>query len=503
VVSAVFITLIITTDMQFSSLYRYSWGFYPKSGMTSLPFILFFFSAMLFALRSFVAGYRNALHGSVQLLRARTLLVGFAVGYLASLDFSASFGLPWYPLGYIPIALFAGIAAYALVHYRFMGITPAFAARQIVDTMNDALIVLDPDGVVRLVNQATCGLLGYSEKDLVGKKLTGSMTNNRAFAEQLEAIIRSGTVRKQEVDYERQENRHYSVNVSTSIMRNAIGEPLATVCVVSDVTDHKEADKVRETLIARLQETNQKLLALDRMKSEFVNVVSHELRTPLTTIKAFAELIMMKPNMPDQQREKLVRTINAETDRLKRLTSDLLDLARIEAGSLRWRLEDVSMADVIQNAVTNMGPLFENKGLRLTSAISPTLSVLSGDRDRLIQVVTNILANAVKFTQGGGRVHVAVREESAPREQIVVDISDTGMGIPAEDLDLIFERFHRATDQLNGAIEGTGLGLAIARQIVEYHGGRIWAASTVGKGSTFTFTLPLAGKEAPAVPYQQ
>jgi signal transduction histidine kinase len=139
----------------------------------------------------------------------------------------------------------------------------------------------------------------------------------------------------------------------------------------------------------------------------------------------------------------------------------------------------------------NMGPLYEDKGLRLTTAFNAPLAPLSGDYDRLLQVVTNILSNSIKFTPRGGAVHVAVRQVTGPRAQIVVEISDTGMGIAAGDLELIFEKFRRSDDQLASAIEGTGLGLAIARQIVEHHGGRIWAESTPGSGSVFTVTLPL------------
>jgi signal transduction histidine kinase len=141
-----------------------------------------------------------------------------------------------------------------------------------------------------------------------------------------------------------------------------------------------------------------------------------------------------------------------------------------------------------------MEPLFENKGLRLTTVFNPPLSRLSGDQDRLVQVVTNLLSNAVKFTPEGGAIHIAVRQEPAPLAQIVVEISDTGMGISPHELELIFEKFHRSDGAHGGTTEGTGLGLAIARQLVEHHGGRIWAASTLGKGSMFTFTLPLAKK---------
>jgi signal transduction histidine kinase len=136
-------------------------------------------------------------------------------------------------------------------------------------------------------------------------------------------------------------------------------------------------------------------------------------------------------------------------------------------------------------------PLLAQQGIHLTTAFNSPLTPFSGDHNRLIQVMTNLLSNAVKFTPRGGAIDVSVRQEASPRAQVVVAVSDTGMGIPAGDLDLIFEKFHRSGDQLIDITDGTGLGLAITRQIVEYHGGRIWAESTPGKGSVFTFTLPI------------
>lgn len=241
----------------------------------------------------------------------------------------------------------------------------------------------------------------------------------------------------------------------------------------------------------RLQEANQKLLAIDKMKTDFISVASHELRTPLTTIKAFIELIIMKPGMPEQRMKKLMGTINAESDRLTRLIADLLDLARIESGSLQWGVDEVFIEDVITDAIASMGPLFENKAHCLTTAFSAPRVALAGNHDRLVQVVTNILSNAVKFTPAGGSIHITVSRETSPATRFVVAISDSGLGIPADDLELIFEKFQRSGDQLTSSIDGTGLGLAISRQIVEHHGGELWAESVHGKGSTFTFTLPL------------
>lgn len=240
-----------------------------------------------------------------------------------------------------------------------------------------------------------------------------------------------------------------------------------------------------------LELANKKLKELDQLKSDFISVVSHELRTPLTSIKAFTELIILKPRMMSEKRNRLLSIINNETDRLARLINDILDLTKIEAGKLSWHVTRVSLSEIIQNSVTSMQSLADNKSLSIIVDVPAALPRLFGDRDRLIQVITNILSNAVKFTHDGGTISINAFTEDVPRHQIIVKISDTGVGIPARDFDVIFEKFRRSGDVLTTHAEGTGLGLAITKQIVEYHGGRIWAESTPGKGSSFSFTLPL------------
>jgi signal transduction histidine kinase len=250
----------------------------------------------------------------------------------------------------------------------------------------------------------------------------------------------------------------------------------------------------------QLQEANRKLQSIDKVKSDLVSVVSHELRQPLTTIKAFVELLLIKSGMPEQRKMRLLGIISIEADRLARLITDLLDLARIEGGAMKWRTERLSIGDIVQASLASLGPLFENSGIQLSREISASLPFFFGDRDRLVQVVTNILSNAAKFTPPGGAVHIAARQTTTPQAQLIVDISDTGTGIPPEDIELIFEKFHRSGDHLTSTTDGTGLGLAIARQIVEHYGGRIWATSERGKGSVFTFTLPLTGADMQARP---
>ena len=244
-----------------------------------------------------------------------------------------------------------------------------------------------------------------------------------------------------------------------------------------------------------LREANRKLETLDKLKSNLVTTVSHELRTPLTSIKAYAELILMKPAMQDERKLKLLRIINDESDRLSRLINDLLDLSRIEAGTVQWHIQQVSLNEVIPLSVEAVLPLAQHKGLHLTTSLVGTLPAVLGDKDRLVQLVTNLLSNAIKFTPSGGSITIKAHQEQTPLPRLVVAVSDTGIGIPPEDITLIFDKFHRASHSMTDETEGTGLGLAIARQIVEQFGGKIWATSTQGSGSTFTFTLPLTGNE--------
>ena len=236
---------------------------------------------------------------------------------------------------------------------------------------------------------------------------------------------------------------------------------------------------------------NRKLQELDRLKSDFVSVVSHEMRTPLTSIKAFAELIIMKPDMPSEKRERLLSIINSENERLIRLINDILDLNKIEAGKYSWTIRRVDLAEVIRSTVANIRSLADNKGITIHVPQLAGLPVVDGDHDRLMQVVTNILSNAIKFTLPGGEITIKSVCVRAPVHQVTISVTDTGIGIPIHDLEVIFDKFHRSSGDLTNSAEGTGLGLSISKYIIEHHGGRIWAESVPGKGSTFSFTLPL------------
>jgi signal transduction histidine kinase/CheY-like chemotaxis protein len=240
----------------------------------------------------------------------------------------------------------------------------------------------------------------------------------------------------------------------------------------------------------------------DAAKSSFLSTVSHELRTPLTSVLGFAKIIRRRleerlfPLIPEDDRRvqqtkhqvlENLGVVVSEGERLTKLIDDVLDLAKIEAGKFTWNIASVSIAEVIDRAVSATASLFEAKKLQLIRDVEPDLPNINGDQDRLIQVVINLISNAVKFTDAGSIVCSAHQDEG----KVVVSVKDSGIGIAPADQPKVFERFKQVGDTLTDKPKGTGLGLPICKEIVEYHGGTIWVDSAPGHGSTFSFTLPV------------
>jgi signal transduction histidine kinase/DNA-binding response OmpR family regulator len=245
----------------------------------------------------------------------------------------------------------------------------------------------------------------------------------------------------------------------------------------------------------------------DAAKSSFLSTVSHELRTPLTSVLGFAKIIQRRleerifPLVPEEDKKiaqtkrqvsENLRVVVSEGERLTKLIDDVLDLAKIEAGKFTWNMAPVSLSEVMERAIAATSSLFEAKKLELIRQIEPGMPVVTGDSDRLIQVVINLISNAVKFTDAGSITCSAAMQDG----EIVVSVADSGIGIKPEDQPKVFEKFKQVGDTLTDKPKGTGLGLPISKEIVEYHGGRIWVESEIGKGSVFSFSLPVVGGAA-------
>ena len=250
----------------------------------------------------------------------------------------------------------------------------------------------------------------------------------------------------------------------------------------------EEKSRQLETASKELRAVNEQLKEVDRLKDEFVSTVSHELRTPLTSIRAFSEILLNNPELPSEERQRFLGIVVKETERLTRLINEVLDLAKIEAGRMEWHMEPIDLRESIKDAINAVSQIFKEKKIQLISKLPPDPAMIRGDRDRLIQVIINLLSNAAKFCEPeSGRVELKLGADS---DNVQLEVVDNGPGIDQKHLDYLFDKFHQVSDQQSGKPTGTGLGLAISRLIVEHHGGKIWAESDFGKGSQFRFMLP-------------
>ena len=303
------------------------------------------------------------------------------------------------------------------------------------------------------------------------------------------------------------------VHHAESLLAGAIGGASARVMVASVVEEEPlgldevmniidEASQVlaysrqlemksRELELAtnELRGANRRLQELDRLKDDFISTVTHELRTPLTSIRAFSEILNDNPRLDDGQRAKFLGIIIKESERLTRLINQVLDLAKIESGNAEWHPGMVDMREVVEDSVSAVSQLFEDRGIALATVLPQYLPPIVADRDRLMQVMLNLLSNAAKFCDRlDGSVTVTLARLS---DSLRVDVSDNGAGISEADQEVIFDKFRQVGDTLTQKPRGSGLGLAISREIIDHFGGRLWVRSRLGEGSTFSFTLPV------------
>ncbi len=361
------------------------------------------------------------------------------------------------------------------------------------------------DGVFRFANPVFLRDLGLTEEDLIGKtpidivhpddrervrqEAIKMLKGENKFGYEFKAIDRHGNVRHA---YEKVTSIEYQGK------RAVLGSYM-------DITEKKRTeeklDQYRvelEQRLGELQEAYEKLQGMDKLKDKFLSTVSHELRTPLTSIKSFTEILLTYDNDRETQKE-FLNTINDESDRLTRLINDFLDISKIESGRLQWENTLVKVLDIIKSAVESAEPVAAKTKLTVTIESELDLPLVLVDRDRLTQVITNLLDNAIKFTPEEGRITIKselMKSRKSPTEpdMIKVSIIDTGIGIAPEDQGRVFEKFAQINSGLVAKPKGTGLGLTISREIVEHFGGTIWVESELGKGSTFAFTIPVPEK---------
>ena len=255
------------------------------------------------------------------------------------------------------------------------------------------------------------------------------------------------------------------------------------------VRDFNKVLKKRIEMATRsLKDANSELMQLNRVKSDFVSTVSHELRTPLTSIKGYVSIVLDGDVGPiNEQQKEFLRIVNKENDRLTNLISDLLDIQKIESGKMPFNFKDFRLEDFLKSYSKELDKMARDNNATIAITVAGNVPLLRADEDKIKQVFTNLVSNALKFSQPKPEIKIKVLNE---RDYVQVDITDNGIGIGKNDIPKLFQKFYQVDSQSNRKVGGTGLGLSICRHIIETHGGEIGVHSTLGKGSTFSFTLP-------------
>ena len=383
---------------------------------------------------------------------------------------------------------------------RAIGTAAAISARErpgeaqerlaaIVEGSDDAIIGKSLDGIVTSWNQGAERIFGYTAEEMVGTPLARLAPPDRPneVPSILAAIRRGERVEHYETERIRKDGQRVQVSLSISPIRDAAGNVIGASKIARDVTERRRADEERARLLAEAERARAEAVAANRSKDQLLSIVSHELRTPLAAMLGWVRVLRQGKISPERAARAL-QTIERNGQMQAELIDDLLDVSRIVTGRLRLKLAPVDLRAVAQTALEAIRPDTAENGVRLEASLDGGGTVL-GDATRLLQIVSNLLSNAMKFTPAGGCVELRV--ERTDREGRIV-VRDTGRGIAPELLPHIFEPFRQGDDVRTRKTGGLGLGLAIARSLVQQHGGTLKAESAgEGTGSRFTVTLPL------------
>ena len=377
--------------------------------------------------------------------------------------------------------------------------TEARRFRELLEAAPDAIIEVDRQGRIVLLNLVTEKLFGYTREELLGQRVELLVPESARGAHVVhrEGYWNHPATRPMgsslALEGRRKDGSRFPVEISLSPVRSEEG--LRITAVIRDVSERKRVqDQLRamqEDYTRELELRNRQVERANQLKSEFLASMSHELRTPLHTVIGFAELLSEEiEGSLNEKQKRFMGYIHKDSMHLLELINDILDLSKIEAGRVRIHREAFDLRVNVEEALATIRPGADAKSIAIETDIDSS-AVLMADRVRFRQILFNLLSNAVKFTTEGGRIRVEARF----REEFVeISVTDTGIGIPKDQQEAIFDKFYQVGATTKGVREGTGLGLAITKALVEEHGGRVWVVSDVGKGSRFSFTIAI-GKE--------
>jgi PAS domain S-box-containing protein len=382
--------------------------------------------------------------------------------------------------------------------------------RSLIEASLDPLVTIAPEGTITDVNHATEEVTGRPRQELIGTDFSDYFTDREKARRGYQQVFREGSVQDYELQVLHRDGHTTPVLYNASVYRCNRGEVAGVFAAARDITGRKRAEqevlRLNEDLerrvaertaqlertAAELEKRNLEVERVNRMKTDFLGRSSHELRTPLNAILGYSELLAEQsagPLTPPYPR--FVANIQEGARHLLEIVNDLLDISKIEAGRIDLNRETFHPADALEEVLSVIAPLAKIKHIAIDNQVPAGMSIRA-DRTRFKQVLYNLLSNAVRFTPENGRVWAA---DASRGDVAAFCVGDTGIGIPASELESIFDEFHQVSGPSGSAREGTGLGLSITKRLVELHGGTVVVESTLGQGSRFTVSLGPASLE--------
>ncbi len=364
--------------------------------------------------------------------------------------------------------------------------------RRLFEAAQDGILILDVEtGGINDVNPFLVKLLGFSRDEMVGKTV-GELSpfkdieSNKVMLERLQ---KDGYVRYEDLPLETRDGRHIAVEFVSNVYQ--AGDKKVIQCNIRDITERKRTEEAIRDMQAQLEQTNHDLTKRNDEIQYFYHTLSHELKTPLTSAREFVSIVIdgLAGELNSTQLNYL-RIAKQSCTELAVYINDLLDATRLDTGKLHIELKAVSLAAIIHRAITIMEPVAAGKKIRLSEELDTQVKDVMVDESRIMQILTNLVNNALKFTFEGGKVIVKLGEDPKSSECVQISVTDTGCGIPKDQIDSLFHRFYQIKKGDATPEKGVGLGLYLCREMVLLHGGSIWVESTLGVGSTFSFTIP-------------
>jgi PAS domain S-box-containing protein len=476
-VASLFALITIFTDGITGPLRLHSWGWYPVAGWALAPFLVFFFAVLFGQLaEGYIEQRRATDHTRRQ--RISQLMLIFMVVYFAAIDFLPMFGASWPPFGYVPVVAFVIIAWTSIRRHRLPAITAQRAAREILDTMADALFVVDAEAKIRVINGAATSLLGFQRNDLLGRSIDTleHVEGEEGISRTLHELASRGPIRDQERTFRRSHGEPIEVSVSISpIGEHDVQE--GAVVIARDIRERKRAEADMRESHTRLEQSNREL-------EDFAYVASHDLQEPLRKIQAFGDRLKAKyaAELPAQARDYIERMQSA-AERMQTLINDLLSFSRVTTRAHPFGTVDLGV--VAAEVAHDLEMRTHEVNGRIMIGDLPTIDA---DSLQMRQLLQNLASNALKFHREDVPPVVEIAA-SVTNGHASITVADNGIGFEEKYADRIFTMFERLHGR--GKYDGTGIGLAICRKIVERHGGTISATSTPGSGARFTVVLPL------------